>query len=279
MRRILLFCLVLWFASNLSAQSIDLNRFEKRSGWKGIFIGELKSDSLFHEKQSIVLAEISLKDLKDYQLKIAYSEGELIKTSKFGSDNQALVALNAGFFNVEKGGSVSYIESDNQVIARNRTPKEKYAKSDSLLNGAIVLTKKGSIRIEKAKNTAVYEKSTRERQVLVSGPILMEKGKLLPLEHSEFVKKRHPRSCLALTKDKRLLLLAIDGRSEKASGMSLYELQQFLVRLNCRDAINLDGGGSTTLWFRDGDHPMILNSPSDKTGERPVANALLICPK
>jgi exopolysaccharide biosynthesis protein len=65
----------------------------------------------------------------------------------------------------------------------------------------------------------------------------------------------------------------VDGRSELADGMSLYELQDYLLDLGCTDAINLDGGGSTTLWTNS---QGVVNSPSDKSGERPVANVLLI---
>jgi exopolysaccharide biosynthesis protein len=50
-------------------------------------------------------------------------------------------------------------------------------------------------------------------------------------------------------------------------------LQEFLVSQNCIEAINLDGGGSTTMWLQD---KGIVNYPSDKTGERKVANAFII---
>jgi len=49
-----------------------------------------------------------------------------------------------------------------------------------------------------------------------------------------------------------------------------------LLKLGCVDAINLDGGGSTTMWIHQ---KGIVNFPSDKTGERPVSNALLIIKK
>jgi exopolysaccharide biosynthesis protein len=51
------------------------------------------------------------------------------------------------------------------------------------------------------------------------------------------------------------------------------ELQKYMDDLGCIDAINLDGGGSTTMWTKE---KGIVNNPSDKSGERPVANALLI---
>jgi exopolysaccharide biosynthesis protein len=73
-----------------------------------------------------------------------------------------------------------------------------------------------------------------------------------------------------------LMFITIDGRQKQAEGMNLYELQDFLLSIGCIDAINLDGGGSTTMWTRkDG----VVNFPSDNNGERPVANALLILGK
>jgi len=54
--------------------------------------------------------------------------------------------------------------------------------------------------------------------------------------------------------------------------MTLNELSEFMLFLGCYNALNLDGGGSTTLVIND----KIINYPSDLTGERPVGNALLI---
>ena len=72
------------------------------------------------------------------------------------------------------------------------------------------------------------------------------------------------------------MFVAIDGRSKSAEGMSLNEAQKYLVSLGCVNAINLDGGGSTTLWIKNGG---VVNHPSDDTGERDVANAVLLIKK
>jgi len=58
--------------------------------------------------------------------------------------------------------------------------------------------------------------------------------------------------------------------------MNLKEAQNFLLAIGCVDAINLDGGGSTTLWIKG---EGIINNPSDLFGERPVSNAILIMMK
>ena len=271
---LLLFTLTTIILSSMS-QEIKLTNFQLPVKLKNIALYKLNSNALFNENQNIVVVEVKKKALPGHMFEIAFSDSTLITTSQFGVEKDAQIALNGSFFDVSKGGSVAYLESNGKVIARNRKYKEKWAKSDSLLNGAIIVDPSGKLIIEKAKNESFYEKSDQEKAVLVSGPILLIDGKKISLENSEFVKKRHPRSCLCETSNKSILFIAIDGRSENAAGMNLNETQELLLRLNCLNAINLDGGGSTTLWFNDGHEKGILNIPSDKVGERPVANIIL----
>ncbi len=94
-----------------------------------------------------------------------------------------------------------------------------------------------------------------------------------------FARLRHPRTAVGLARGgSRLLLVTVDGRQKPYSdGMSLEELAKLYLSLGARDAINLDGGGSTTMVLSD--HPdevYVANKPSDKEGERPVGNALAI---
>jgi exopolysaccharide biosynthesis protein len=73
-----------------------------------------------------------------------------------------------------------------------------------------------------------------------------------------------------------LVLVTVDGRQPRKSvGLTLEELAQLMIELGCREALNLDGGGSTTLVIRN----RVVNSPSDQSGERPVSDALLIYPQ
>jgi exopolysaccharide biosynthesis protein len=143
------------------------------------------------------------------------------------------------------------------------------------LNGAIVVDRKNQIVIEAAREDQYYATSNQEKAVLVTGPILLLNGERQELKNITFVIKRHPPTCLCI-KDDSYILLTIDGRSEDADGMDLLELSDYLLSLECRDAINLDGGGSTTLWLKE---EGVYNHPSDKTGERPVSNALVIMKK
>lgn len=91
-----------------------------------------------------------------------------------------------------------------------------------------------------------------------------------------FVETRHPRTAVAKLKDGRLLLVTVDGRQPGYSaGINLPDLAALLLELGAAEAMNLDGGGSTTMVL-DG---QIVNKPSDKEGERKVGDAILVFPR
>jgi hypothetical protein len=100
------------------------------------------------------------------------------------------------------------------------------------------------------------------------GPVLLEDGK--SPEWSPPL-PRHPRTALGWNEE-HFVLAVVDGRQAHLSaGMTYPELASLMKRLGCAYAVNLDGGGSSTLWL-DGH---IMNSPSDGR-ERPVANSLVV---
>ena len=88
-----------------------------------------------------------------------------------------------------------------------------------------------------------------------------------------FVETRHPRTAVAKLRDGKFLMVTVDGRQPGVSvGMNLHELAEYLLSLGATDAMNLDGGGSTTM-FLDG---KVFNQPSDKEGERKVSDAIVV---
>jgi exopolysaccharide biosynthesis protein len=117
--------------------------------------------------------------------------------------------------------------------------------------------------------------------MLGAGPQLIKAGKIAITDKEEkmapgFATDRHPRTAIAKLASGKLLLLTVDGRQPGVSaGMSLNMLAELLLEFDAVEAINLDGGGSTTMVVRD----KIVNRPSDQTGERPVSDAILIFSK
>ena len=117
--------------------------------------------------------------------------------------------------------------------------------------------------------------------MLGGGPQLIKAGKVAITDKQEkmsatFATDRHPRIAIAKLASGKLLLVTVDGRQSGISaGMSLYMLADLLLELGAVEAMNLDGGGSTTMVI----HNKIVNKPSDQTGERPVSDAVLVFPR
>lgn len=85
--------------------------------------------------------------------------------------------------------------------------------------------------------------------------------------------ERHPRSAIGFNADTtKFYLVTVDGRQSTSAGMTLTELGAFMKGIGAHQALNLDGGGSTAMVV----HHEVVNSPSDGSGERTVANALMI---
>lgn len=119
----------------------------------------------------------------------------------------------------------------------------------------------------------------KEMDFLVGGAgLLVSNGKALEDFRVEklsegFDTTRHPRTAVGIDSRGRWVFVVVDGRQPGLSvGMSLSELTDLMLSLGCEQAINLDGGGSTTMYLNG----MVVNSPSDVSGERPVADALMV---
>ena len=99
---------------------------------------------------------------------------------------------------------------------------------------------------------------------------------------SQVVETKHPRSAICLTEEGKILFVTVDGRSpENAVGINIPELAHLLHVLGGKDALNLDGGGSTALWLSGAPEEGIVNFPCDNRnydhqGERKVANFLYV---
>ncbi|MGZ5454605.1 MAG: phosphodiester glycosidase family protein, partial [Candidatus Aminicenantales bacterium] len=88
-----------------------------------------------------------------------------------------------------------------------------------------------------------------------------------------FADARHPRTAVGIRTDGRILFVTVDGRQpERSVGITIAELAALLIELGAVEAINMDGGGSTTMVVGG----RVVNSPSDLSGERPVGDAFLV---
>jgi exopolysaccharide biosynthesis protein len=234
-------------------------------------------NTLFNSNQNVSVLEINSKG--KYVFDLGFDAKKLITTSDFGKQANAIAALNGTFFDIANGGSVDYIKSNGEVINENRLSKNgKRANHQK----SALLIQKGKLSIAKWDGNSDWEKTLVADDIMVSGPLLILNQSEEKLDTANvFNKTRHPRTAVAITKNNKVLLITIDGRNANSAGMSLFELSKLMRWLQADDAINLDGGGSTTLWINNWGENGVVNYPTDNRkwdheGQRKVANVLLL---
>ena len=123
----------------------------------------------------------------------------------------------------------------------------------------------------------IYSKLWTYRDILGAGPLLLRQGKVfIPLNEEVFfgtsIPEVHPRTAAGITPEGDLILLLVDGRQLISRGVDLPELANIMLELGCVDAINLDGGGSSSLAVNG----ILLNRPAGKTVQREVMSAIAV---
>jgi len=231
---------------------------------------------LFNSNQNINIVEIKLK--KKRAIALACEAKTLKPVSEFGKQTGAIVAINGNFFDIKNGGSVDYIKQNDSVVSNNRLwPNNIRARHQQ----AALVIKKGKLHIAKWDSSANWESSLNAANVMNTGPLLLWQGNRQPLDTGEFNHARHPRTAIACLGKRRVLFITVDGRNEQAAGMSLYELASIIKWLKARDGINMDGGGSTTMYISNQPDNGVVNYPTDNKkwdhfGERKVANVVIV---
>jgi exopolysaccharide biosynthesis protein len=211
-------------------------------------------------------------------ISLVYSPQKNITTSEMASGSKGIAAVNAGFFNIKNGGSQTYIKTSGRIVDSDTASKWPRVEN---MSGSIIIDTTGRIFIMEARPNGWYDSCRDCRDALVTGPLLLYHGKRVRLPETSIVVNRHPRTCIGIEKNGRVILLTLDGRTDQAVGMTLVRLTDLMISLKCTDAVNLDGGGSTTMWIRGKPFGGVVNMPSDNKkfdheGEKNVADILVI---
>ncbi|MEQ1824090.1 MAG: phosphodiester glycosidase family protein, partial [Fimbriimonadaceae bacterium] len=188
-----------------------------------------------------------------------------------GSGTHAIIRVREGAF---KLGSKITGEVEQVVSGQNITiPSGKCVLTGTGgSTGEVTKLKAGEI-VEITLGVAPFDWTKLEHAV-GGGPNLVTRG-LVSIDaaaqsfNADFSEKRHPRTAVGRAADGDLLFVTIDGRQELSAGATMDELARVMQRLGCMDAINLDGGGSTTINILG----LTLNRPSGGR-EREVANGI-----
>jgi len=224
---------------------------------------------LYGGPQYVSIVEISPR--QKHRAGIAFSR-QMTPLSTLAQEKKALAAINGSYYDMSKGNSVTFLKDDRVVIDTTTTHEFQIR-----VTGAVAV-RKGKLRLLPWSKRIERGYKKKVGTVLASGPLMLQNGRYADWSKCDldFVKTKHPRSAIAVTKDKRVLLITVDGRSlGNAIGMSIPELAHLVKVLGGRTALNLDGGGSTTLYLNG----KILNHPCDNrqfdhVGERSIPNMI-----
>lgn len=196
-------------------------------------------------------------------------EGEL--TSQIAKDNNAVAAINAGgFSDVSSSESSLYTGTGGKpvgiLIAKGMIVSNNDGKADQKVT-TMGITEEGKLLVG---NYSINELIANNVKEAVSfSPILVLNGKPYYIEETGGLA---PRTAIGQTKNGDILMLVIDGRQLASIGATYDDLQNIMLQYGAENAINLDGGSSTAMYYNS----EIINNPSDAAGERYVPSAIYV---
>jgi hypothetical protein len=179
--------------------------------------------------------------------------------------HRVIGGVNADFFDMGNGIPISMEMTHGKMLKQASRPGRGFVGVDT----------RGRVIIGDSALYARREKSLRE--ALGGAQMLVENGREVPQADNAFNLTRHPRTAAGIINARTVLLVVVDGRQpDYSNGMPLGELAHLMKLLDAKTAVNLDGGGSSTLVSRDASGAWVnRNRPSGHV-ERAVANSWII---
>lgn len=289
MKRVFLAAALLVSALSISAQNADsltlvtaprveLNLPKGATGFR------VERVNIFNSPQTISVIKYSPKRLATSVIQ----PDELTRLSVSAAENGALFGVNAGYWDVRINKPSTFLKLDGKPISVTADfEKER-------VDGVVCIGKrKLVIDYCKAGEESAY--AAKYDNILASGPVLIDEGK--SVDHESYTKnmvdtaggkpvgafytyiQRHPRTAAGTDKKGNVYLIVVDGRSKgNAEGVTIAELTKVCEWLGLRDAINLDGGASSSMWSaKEGtvSYPC-RNKKFDHAGERKVSSVLVV---
>lgn len=189
--------------------------------------------------------------------------GQRETVSSLAREHDAAAAVNAGFFTFEPASRPVGVLKSAGVIYNDST-------RGMANRGYLAITPQQEVKI-----LSPAELDLNKYDSVVHGnDLLLKDGRITASDKQD----RHPRTAAGTDDQGMLVLVVVDGRNEKSAGVTLHELALIMKSLGCHDALNLDGGGSSTMYWKNRG---VMNYPSDNkkfdhAGERQVHNILLL---
>ena len=218
----------------------------------------------------VYVADITLSSsdyLKTALAQNSYGTNVTAKTSVTAAENNAILAVNGDYYGANSSGYVIR----NGVVYRDSVREDAS-------NGDLAIYKDGSFKI-------IYEDQVSADQLvqdgvinlLAFGPSLVENGEISVDTNTEVgqAMSSNPRTAIGIIDENHYLIVVSDGRTTESKGLSIYQMAEVMKSYGVKTAYNLDGGGSSTLYFNG----QVINKPTtggSKISERAVSDIVYI---
>ncbi len=217
---------------------------------------------------AIYVADIQLSDASYLQTALAqglYGKNVTAETSETAESVDAILAINGDYYGSQERGYVLR----NGVLYRSTAES---GQEDLVIyeDGSFEIINESEVSAEELlENGAV--------QILSFGPALITNRSIAVTENEEVgkAKSSNPRTAIGIIDDLHYVFVVSDGRTDESEGLSLYELAEFMESLGVETAYNLDGGGSSTMYFNG----QVVNNPTttgNSIKEREVSDIVYI---
>ncbi|MFL0198073.1 phosphodiester glycosidase family protein [Clostridium sp. WILCCON 0269] len=209
------------------------------------------------------------------RVKVGYSKklgvaGEL--TSKIAKDNSAVAAINGGGFTDSSSKDSEWTGTGGKptgiLMSKGNIISDDISNDDQKTQ-VMAITNKGQLLVGNHSINEMKEKGVTE--AISFGPALVVNGKGT-IKSGDGGWGIAPRTAIGQREDGAMLFLVIDGRQTKSIGASLKDVQNIMLQYGAVNAINLDGGSSSTMYY-EGE---VVNNPCDPLGERSIPSIIYV---
>ena len=218
----------------------------------------------------VYVADITVSS-SDY-LKTAFAQNAFgtnvtAKTSETATDNNAILAINGDYYGANSTG----------YVIRNGVVYRDSVREDSS-NGDLAIYKDGSLKIIYEDQISAYQLvKDGVVNLLAFGPALVENSEIAVGTNEEVgqAMASNPRTAIGIIDENHYIIVVSDGRTSESKGLSLYQMAEVMKSYGVKTAYNLDGGGSSTLYFNG----QVINKPTtggNRISERAVSDIVYI---
>ncbi len=266
-------------SNDANAQSLDPNQTTTKESTTTT--GATITDTSYQDENiSIAIATERANDTTFYVVDIQLSSADYLKTafaqgsygrnikettSTIAKKQQAILAINGDYYGFR----------DTGYVLRNG---ETYRDTPWEGTDALVIDSAGNFSTYSEDDNSLADilNAQNAQQVLSFGPTLIQDSQIVISTNTEVSqsKSSNPRTAIGQIDDRHYVMIVSDGRTDESEGLSLYQLAEEFASRGASIAYNLDGGGSSTLWFNG----QVINQPTDgrQIKERSVSDIIYI---